>query len=143
MREYLKKAGIRACVYFTIAMLFWCVAGLMFAGPVEGVVITLSLLLAMGLLTLLQTLWFTPLVARRMHYPVRIAGFCLTGLPALALCAAVGSWFPLDNAGAWASFVVIYLVATALLTIGYALYYRRSVGSLDAALARYRESRKG
>ena len=113
MREYLKKAGIRACVYFTIAMLFWCVAGLMFAGPVEGVVITLSLLLAMGLLTLLQTLWFTPLVARRMHYPVRIAGFCLTGLPALALCAAVGSWFPLDNAGAWASFVVIYLVATA------------------------------
>ena len=53
MREYLKKAGIRACVYFTIAMLFWCVAGLMFAGPVEGVVITLSLLLAMGLLTLL------------------------------------------------------------------------------------------
>ena len=72
MREYLKKAGIRACVYFTIAMLFWCVAGLMFAGPVEGVVITLSLLLAMGLLTLLQTLWFTPLVARRMHYPVYV-----------------------------------------------------------------------
>ena len=55
----------------------------------------------------------------------------------------MGSWFPLDNAGAWASFVVIYMVATALLTIGYALYYRRTVGSLDAALARYRESRKG
>ena len=142
MREYLKKAGIRACVYFTIAMLLWCVAGLMFAGPVEGVVITLSLLLAMGLLTLLQTLWFTPLVARRMHYPVRIAGFCLTGLPALALCAAVGGWVPPDNAGAWASFVVIYLVILAGMTAGYTVYFKKTAGGYDQALARYREKNR-
>ena len=30
----------------------------------------------------------------------------------------------------------------ALITAGYTLYYRRTVGSFDAALARYRESRK-
>lgn len=142
MKEQLKSAGIRLCVYFTIAMAIWCVAGLIFAGPVEGIVITLSLLLALALVTLLQTLWFTPIVAKRMGYPARIAGFCLTGLPALALCAAVGGWFPLDNPGAWISFVVIYLVLTALITAGYTLYYRRTVGSFDAALARYRESRK-
>ena len=71
-----------------------------------------------------------------------IAGFGLTGLPALVLCAALGGWFPLDNIGAWVSFVAIYLVTLAAITAGYTIYYRRTAGSFDAALARYREGRK-
>lgn len=61
----------------------------------------------------------------------------------LVLCAALGGWFPLDNIGAWVSFVAIYLVALAAITAGYTLHYRRTAGSFDAALTRYRESRKG
>ena len=65
----------------------------------------------------------------------------LTALPALALCAALGGWFPVDNAGAWVTFVAIYLVTMAAITAGYTLHYRRTAGSFDAALARYREGR--
>lgn len=142
MSTIVKRALVRACVVFTVAMALWCAAGLIFAGPVEGIVVTLSMLGAALAMCALQALWFTEAVLTRPSYPARIAGFALTALPALALCAALGGWFPLENAGAWVSFVVIYLVATALITAGYTLYYRLTVGSFDAALARYRESRK-
>lgn len=83
----------------------------------------------------LQAFWFTEAVIGRLSYPARIAGFGLTGLPALVLCAALGGWFPLDNIGAWVSFVAIYLVTLAAITAGYTIYYRRTAGSFDAALA--------
>lgn len=138
MNRILKSALVRACVTFTAAMALWSLVGLIFAGPVEGIVITLSLLAACLLLVALQVLWFTEAVFARPSYPVRIAGYGLTALPALALCAALGGWFPADNAGAWATFVAIYLVTLAAITAGYTIYYRRTVGSFDAALARYR-----
>lgn len=143
MRNIIKSAFVRACVIFTVAMALWCAAGLIFAGPVEGIVITLSLLAAALALCALQVLWFTEAVIGRLSYPGRIAGFGLTGLPVLILCAALGGWFPLDNIGAWISFVIIYLVTLAATTAGYTVYYRRTTGSFDAALARYREGRKG
>lgn len=138
MNRILKSALVRACVTFTAAMALWCVLGLIFAGPVEGVVITLSLLAACLLLVALQVLWFTETVLTRPSYPMRIAGFGLTALPALAAAAALGGWFPTDNAGAWVTFVAIYLVTLAAITVGYTIYYRRTTGSFDAALARYR-----
>lgn len=138
MNRILKSALVRACVTFTAAMALWCALGLIFAGPVEGIVITLSLLAACLLLVALQVLWFTEIVFTRPSYPARIAGFGLTALPALAAAAALGGWFPADNAGAWVTFVVIYLVTLAAITAGYTIYYRRTTGSFDAALARYR-----
>ncbi len=141
MKNIAKQALVRACVVFTAAMVLWCAAGLIFAGPVEGIVITLSLLFACVLLTTLQVLWFTEAVVRRLAYPARIAGFGLTALPALAGCAAAGGWFPVSNAGAWVTFVAIYLATLIAITAGYTLHYRRTAGSFDAALARYREGR--
>ena len=47
----------------------------------------------------------------------------------------------MDNAGAWVTFVAIYLATLAAITAGYTLHYRRTAGSFDAALARYREKR--
>lgn len=141
MKDLIKRTAIRICIFFTVAMALWCIAGLIFAGPVEGIVTTLSLLAAFVLLCSLQTFWFTEIVLRRPSYPVRIAGFALTALPALALCAAFGHWVPLDDPGAWISFVVVYLVVTAAFTAGYTLYFRRIAGSYDDAMARYRERR--
>ena len=138
MNRILKSALIRVCVAFTAAMALWCALGLVFAGPVEGIVITLSLLAACLLLVALQVLWFTEIAIRRAPYPMRIAGFGLTALPALAAAAALGGWFPADNAGAWVTFVAIYLATLAAITAGYTIYYRRTAGSFDAALARYR-----
>ena len=84
MNRILKSALVRVCIAFTAAMALWCALGLVFAGPVEGIVITLSLLAACLLLVALQVLWFTETVLVRPSYPARIAGYGLTALPALA-----------------------------------------------------------
>lgn len=88
MSTIVKRALVRTCVVFTVAMALWCAAGLIFAGPVEGIVVTLSMLGAALAMCALQALWFTEAVLTRPSYPARIAGFALTALPALALCAA-------------------------------------------------------
>ena len=116
MRNIIKSAFVRACAIFTVAMALWCAAGLIFAGPVEGIVIALSLLAAALALCALQAFWFTEVALKRPSYPARIAGFGLTGLPVLVLCAALGGWFPLDNIGAWICFIAIYLVTLAAIT---------------------------
>ena len=69
MNRILKSALVRVCVAFTAAMALWCALGLVFAGPVEGIVITLSLLAACLLLVALQVLWFTETVFARPSYP--------------------------------------------------------------------------
>lgn len=72
MRNIVKSAFVRACITFTVAMALWCTAGLIFAGPVEGIVITLSLLAAALALCALQAFWFTEAVIGRLSYPARI-----------------------------------------------------------------------
>ena len=71
MRNIVKSAFVRACVTFTVAMALWCAAGLVFAGPVEGIVITLSLLAAALALCALQAFWFTEVALKRPSYPAR------------------------------------------------------------------------
>ena len=62
MSNLVKRALVRACVVFTAAMALWCAAGLIFAGPVGGIAIALSLLATALLLALLQAIWFTEAV---------------------------------------------------------------------------------
>ena len=69
MRNIVKSAFVRACVTFTVAMALWCAAGLVFAGPVEGIVITLSLLAAALALCALQAFWFTEVVTHAPELP--------------------------------------------------------------------------
>ena len=122
MRNIVKSAFVRACVTFTVAMALWCAAGLVFAGPVEGIVITLSLLAAALALCALQAFWFTEVALKRPSYPARIAGFGACGLPVIALCAWLGQWIPPEaGVNAWVAFVVVYLFILGGMTAGYTL----------------------
>ena len=67
---------------------------------------------------------------------------CACLLPVLALCAWLGQWLPAEDPGAWASFVVIYLFILAGMTAGYTVYYKKTAGGYDEALARYREQNR-
>ena len=90
----------------------------------------------------LQALWFTGAVFRKLAYPARIAGFGACGLPVLALCAWAGPWFPLDDPGVWAAFAIVYLFILAGVTAGYTVYFKKTAGGYDQALARYREKNR-
>ena len=43
---------------------------------------------------------------------------------------------------AWIAFVVIYLFILVGMTAGYTIYFKKTAGSYDDALKRYRQNRK-
>lgn len=142
MKHIVKQTLIGGCIIFTVAMAIWTCMGFIFAGPEYGLVITATLLIACIALAILQSLWFTNRVLKRTAYPLRVLGFGLAAFAVLALCAYVGDWVPRDNAAAWVSFVVIYLIVLAVMTAGYSLYYRKISRDLDKALSRYRSEQQ-
>lgn len=106
-----------------------------------GVVGYFASIALMCLFPFLQLLWFTPAVIRKAGYAARVAGFGLTYLPILVVAALLGGWFE-PSLGSWAIFIGIYLVILTCMTLGFHLYYKRTSGSYQAALDRYREHRE-
>lgn len=93
----------------------------------------------MCLFPFLQLLWFTPAVIRTAGYGARVAGFGLSYLPLLVIAALLGSWFE-PSVRSWAIFIGIYLAILTCMSLGFHLYYRRTSGTYQAALERYREN---
>lgn len=139
MKAILKQSLMKACVMFTIFMLIGSLIAIAFAGPQQGLIMTLTLMLAAIAFAFLQSLWFTDKLIKHLTYPLRIFGFGVTAFAVLLVCAALGSWFPMDNPGAWITFTAIYLVVLVLCCIGYQIYFKRTVGSFDEALRHYHE----
>ena len=139
MKKIIVQAASAACIMFTIVMLWFTGMGYLFAGPSYGLNLTMSVFGAALGMAALQALWFTGAVFRKLAYPARIAGFGACGLPVLALCAWAGPWFPLDDPGVWAAFALVYLFILAGVTAGYTIYFKKTAGGYDQALARYRE----
>ncbi len=143
MKRLILKTANAACVMFAILMACFLAMGYAFAGPSHGLNLAASLYAAAIGITVLQTAWFTDALLKQLSYPARIAGFGVCCLPVLALCAWLGQWIPAEvGMGAWVCFAAIYLVALAIATIGYTAYFKKTVGSYDEALARYRQMRK-
>lgn len=142
MKKIIAQAAIAACIMFTVVMAWFLAMGYLFAGPSYGLNITASLYGAAIGMAVLQAFWFTGAVFKKLAYPARIAGFGTCLLPVLALCALGGQWFPVDTLGAWIGFVVVYLFILAGMTAGYTVYYKKTAGGYDEALARYREQNR-
>lgn len=49
---------------------------------------------------------------------------------------------PEAGVNAWVAFVVVYLFILGGMTAGYTLYFKKTAGSYDEALERYRQNRK-
>lgn len=142
MKKIAAQAAITACIMFTVVMVWFTAMGYLFAGPSYGLNLTASVLGAALGMAALQALWFTGAAFKKLAYPARLAGFGVTLLPVLALCAWGGQWFPADNPGAWVAFVVVYLLILAGVTAAYGAYFRKTADSYDQALERYREQQE-
>lgn len=92
---------------------------------------------------MLQSVFFTPVLIKRMGYGPRLAlfGVCLYVL--LAAFGAIFDWFPADNIGAWVGFTITYLVILALMTVLFTAINRRNIKALNDGLARFKEKESG
>ncbi len=141
MRFELKQAFFMFYVCFTATTIV-SVAVAFALGVIDlSVVGYFASIALMCLFPFLQLLWFTQAVIRKAGFGARVAGFGLTYLPILVVAALLGSWFE-PSLGSWAVFVGIYLIILACMTLGFHLYYKRTSGSYQTALERYREHRE-
>jgi hypothetical protein len=119
------------------------VGSLIYAGPLEGILLTMSLVIAGVAGGVLQQLFFNYMPAFRMSYAVRVFLFSVLYFVVLLGCAFLGNWFPKDVPGAWVLFVAIFLAILLVtsLTIGHSL--KKKGIEYKAKLDDYHDARKG
>ena len=67
--------------------------------------------------------------------------FAVTSAGMMFACGWFGKWCPHEIEGV-ASFFITFLAIFALAAVGYGIYFKKTAGSYDAALARYREQNR-
>lgn len=143
--KVVKDLAMNFCIMFTLFTLFICIFGLIFADEAAkpGIIMCLSIGVGMLVCAVLQSVFFTPVLIKRMGYGPRLAlfGVCLYVL--LAAFGAIFDWFPADNIGAWVGFTITYLVILALMTVLFTAINRRNIKALNDGLARFKEKESG
>lgn len=136
----LKELLVNFCIGFTLLILFSCIAGLIYADEAAkpGIIMCLSIGVAMLICAVLQLIFFTPVFIKRMGYVWRLSffGICLYAI--LALCGTAFSWFPTDNFGAWIAFTVTYLIILAFMSVVFTLINKRNIKTLNHKLSEFK-----
>ena len=145
MKAFLKQFVLTTCVMFTLFMLMSLPPAYYFAGAsgadTSGLTIALTLFITCVGFAFLQGFWFSGLIIKKLAYPLRLTGFAVTSAAMLFACGWFGNWFP-HEIEVVASFLITFIAIFALATAGYGIYFKKTAGSYDAALARYRKERK-
>lgn len=140
--EQARTFVVNICIAFTVMMVGCMICGTIFADEQAraGILYCWSILGACLIAGVLQFVFFTPVLIKRLSYAPRVALFGICFYAALVPIALVLNWFPAEFAGAWVGFTCIYLVLLALFTLIFSLVYRQKIRSLNEGLSRFKES---
>lgn len=130
------------CVGFTVTMVICLIFATLFAGDEakQGIGYCWSILAACAAATALQFVFFTPVIIKRMAYPIRLAIFGVCLYAVLAAVAVTMNWFPVDMIGAWVSFTMTYLVMLAGATAFFHFKAKHEERILNEKLDEYRRN---
>ncbi|MDE6840802.1 MAG: DUF3021 family protein [Oscillospiraceae bacterium] len=102
-----------------------------------------SVLLASVAAGTMQVVAFSDLLFKKLAYGWRMMTFFIAFGAVLIGIATGFGWFPVENAGAWATFLVIFVLIFAAITAGIEIYYRASGRRWDDKLDWYRKRKDG
>jgi len=145
MRQFWKgvmswKTGMS--LLYTATMVIYLIFCLISGSSAVSVTILWSLLLVSIAGSLIQAFCFTDWIIKKMRYTRRSLLFVLLFLPALSLAAWKGKWFPIENAGAWLTFIGAFFLTFAVMTIGFDIYFRITGRKYDGMLGQYRKEKE-
>lgn len=143
MKKFLKFVGelkTWGCLCFTGALCVYMFIDWLFGGEYIRYSLIIQLLAMCGVITLLQYVFFSGQVLKKPSYWLRLLMFC-----GLIFCVCGGfawafGWFPMDNPGAWISFVIIFFAAFVILCLGFEIYFRVLGKRYNEALGRKRKN---
>ena len=102
-----------------------------------------SVLLASVAAGTMQVVAFSDLLFKKLAYGWRMMTFFIAFGAVLIGIATGFGWFPVENAGTWATFLVIFVLIFAAITAGIEIYYRASGRRWDDKLDWYRKRKDG
>lgn len=140
--ENAKTFFMSICIGFTVIMVICLTMGSIFAdeSAKQGILYSWSILAVCVVSATLQFAFFTPVLIKRLSYPLRLLLFGMCLYVVLAATAVVMSWFPADQPLAWVSFTGAYLFIFAVLTALFSFKMRRESRELNEKLSEYRKS---
>ena len=131
----------RAALNYTAAMCIYLF--FLWAFQQEGASLSalFSLLLVGVMSGLVQVVAFSGLIIKKLAYGWRMVLFFVVFGAILTVFAVGFGWFPVENAWAWVSFGVAFLLIFAAIAGGIEIYYRASGRRWDDRLDWYRRNR--
>lgn len=128
----------RAALNYTAAMCVYVFFLWVYQQEAAPLSMLFSLLVVGVAAGLMQVVAFSDLLIKKLAYSWRMVLFFVV-FGAILTAFAVGfHWFPTDQAGAWVSFGVIFVLIFAAIAAGIEIYYRASGRKWDDRLDWYR-----
>lgn len=127
MKKFLKlilELKTWGCLSFTGAVCIYSFIDAICGGEYMRHTLIWQLLAMCGIITVLQYVFFSGQVLKKPSYYIRLILFCGLIFAVCAGFAYIFRWFPLEEPGAWVSFVVIFVVAFLALCLGFEIYFR-------------------
>lgn len=131
-----------ACLCYTGTMCLYMFFLWVFRQEGASLPMLFSLLIVCVAAGAMQVVAFSNLLFKKLSYGWRMAVFAVPFFAVLTAFAVGFGWFPTENAGAWVSFAVVFIVILAAITAGIELYYRLSGRKWDDRLDWYRRRKE-
>lgn len=130
------------CLCFTASILiFITISWLVGEETVKIANLFQIFLLAAGV-TLLQFVFFSGRVVKKMRYSVRLVLFLLPMMALITVCAVSFGWVPMETPGAWVMFFVSFLVCFVLICAGFEFCFWVTGKKYDGLLGEYKAKRE-
>lgn len=139
MKKFLKFVGELkswGCLSFTGTLCIYMGIDWALGGEYIRYTLVVQLLAMCGIITLLQYVFFSGQVLKRLSYWLRLVIFCGLIYGVCSGFAWAFGWFPMGDLGAWFSFLIIFFVAFVVLCLGFEIYFRAIGKKYDEALGR-------
>ncbi|MDE6625214.1 MAG: hypothetical protein K2K56_02455 [Lachnospiraceae bacterium] len=134
---YVKYVLMYMAVEFTMCMTV-CVVVWKIAGMTEMKINTIfSLMLVCLFMSFMQSIAFTELWIKKMHYGLRMMIFAFPSLAFMSLIAWKFQWFPTAEMASWLIFVGIFIACFIISAILYEIYFRMTGKKYDGLLGEY------
>ena len=145
MKQFFKgliECKLSACAMFTAAVFLYLCVCLVYGNREVSTALLWGLFWVSAAGAVIQALCFSDWITKKMRYTWRSLLFVLLFLPVLSLAAWKTEWFPADQTGAWALFIVIFFLTFLVMTVGFDLYFRVTGRKYDGLLGQYRKEKE-
>lgn len=127
---------------FTAMMMVFAIISLFFGQGGISVYFILQIWFVAIVCAVLQGLFFTNIIIKKMHYTFRVILFSVPFLLFLVAVAYFCRWFPVENIISWAIFFASFIFCFVFMIVFFEIYFKITGKKYDGLLNEYKRKKK-